>query len=162
MKDYTAVDGWTTYVPEFDGNREDDDPISAEILPLSVRESRVNAAKITAERVKGFRGKIRTNQAEISTEVFVKHVRNIRNLSVGGKPVTTAEELLDTNLLELVGEIEEAINNISILSEGDIKNFRLQSAGFPGKANGTAATAPATVPESGIAAGSTGETTGHR
>lgn len=142
MKDYTVNDSWTTFVPEFDGNREDDDPITVEIKPLTVRETRKNASKITAERVKGYRNKVRTNQAEISTETLIRHVRNIKNLRFNGKQVTTGEELLDTGLMELAGEIEDAINDASILSEGDIKNLRPQSVGATAPGAGPATTAP--------------------
>jgi hypothetical protein len=162
MKEYTIIDGWVTYMPEFDGNRDDPEPITVEILPMTVREAKTNASKITAERVKGFRNRIRTNQAEISTETFRRHVRNVRNLTFNGTAVTTADELLDTNLVELVSEIEDVINDFSILNEGDVKNFRSQSAGSRERTPGTATTAPTSADAPVTAEGTTEGTTDRR
>lgn len=140
-KDYSLNNGWVMFVPEFDGNRDDDEPITVEIKPMTVREAKMIASRIIAERVKGYRNKVKTNQAEVSQEIFTKHVRNIRNLSVNGTPVTSAEQLLESNLIELVNEIEEAVNDVSILNGGDVKNYRSRSGGLRGAA-GTAASVP--------------------
>ena len=142
MKDYSQDDGWVTYVPEYDGNRDDTDPVTVEVKPLTVREARNAMKNLSAERVKGFRNRFKTNQAEVSEKTFVRHVRNITNLRMNGKPVTTAEELLDTELIDLVDEIEAAISDISILSGGEVKNFRPQSGGSADRADGTATSAP--------------------
>ena len=45
-------------------------------------------------------------------------------MEYGGKQITTIEELLDTTLIGLANEIEAAIDDMSVLDEGDIKNFR--------------------------------------
>jgi len=135
------MDEWITYVPDYDGNRDrpDRQQITEEIKPLTVREARRITGGITAKRAKG--GGFRTNQAELSLQTLQNHARNISNLSFKGKPVTTVEELLDTTYVGLCDEIEAAISEVSILSEGEIKNFRSQSAGSPVKPGGTATNA---------------------
>jgi len=153
MRDYTFSDNWITYVPEFDGNRLDDDPITVDIKPLTVREAQKTGGNVTAKRVKGG---FRTDAADINLRTFVSHVRNIRNLSINGKVVTRPEELLETGLHELVGEIQEALTDASMLSEGDVKNLPSPSGGSNGKPAGTANPAPPASSGSGTAAASTG------
>ena len=135
-KDYTFKDGRITYVPEFDGNRDDKNPITVDILPLTVGEAQKRSGNVTAKRVKG--GGFQTNSAKINQKTFAAHVGNITNLTVNGKPVTTGEELFDTMLHDLVDEINEAMTEMSMLNEGDIKNFELQSDGSLEKIPGTA------------------------
>ena len=120
---------WILYIPDFDGNREvkTEDQISVEILPLTVRESRRIAGSITAKRVKG--GSFKTNQAELSMKSLNSHVRNIKNLQWNGKDITTPEELLDTPYVELADELEAAMQNASVIDEGNVKNLRSQSPG---------------------------------
>jgi hypothetical protein len=138
MKDYAAVEGWVTYVPEFDDNREDLDPITAEIKPLTVREAQRRGGNVTA---KNTRDGIRTNAVDIRQQTFCGHVRNICHLRVGGKDITTPEELLDTGLNALVEELDAAITDASRLSEGDLKNCKLRSDGSVGRVAGTAGSA---------------------
>jgi hypothetical protein len=139
MKDYSGTSGWVIYIPEFDGNREDANPITVEISPLTVREAKKNAGGVTARRAKG--GGFQTNQSDIQIATFGKHARNIKNLTFNGKPITTVEELLETPLNELSAEIEAAISDISILDEGDAKNYERQSDGSYRRVVGTAPTA---------------------
>jgi len=153
---------WITYVPEYDGNRDrpEDKRITVEILPLTVREVRRISGGITAKRAKG--GGFKTNQGEISLKTFENHARDIRNLDYEGKQITTVEELLDTTYIELADEIEAAISDVSILNEGDIKNFRSQSGGSPVKNPGTATNAMTGVKKHVTAEENTGEKTDDR
>lgn len=130
---------WITYIPEWDGNRDTKNPVTVEILPLTVRETKRISKNIEARRVKG--GGFKTNQADISERTFLSHLRNITHLKENGKPITNAEELLDSYFIDLANEIEEAISDISILDEGDIKNFESRSDGFLERKHGTATTA---------------------
>jgi len=160
MKNFTTTEEWVTYIPEFDGNREDQNPITCEIRPLTVRESKQIAGGVTARRAKG--GGFQTNQAALSLKTFENHVRNIQNLTVNGQPVMTVEELLATPLNELAGEIEAAVNDISVLDEGDIKNFVRRSDGSFERKGGTATTAPSNSSDFETAEDTSGETTGRQ
>jgi len=155
MKDYSRNDDWITFVPDFEGNREEKNPVTVEILPLTVRDARRQSRGIVAKRVKG--GGFTTNQAEIGERMFLSHVKNITNLSENGKPINTAEKLLDSHCIELVNEIEEAINDVSILNEGDIKNFKSRSDGYLERAHGTATNAPKKEGSTVTATANTGE-----
>lgn len=153
MREYPAAEGWVTYVPEFDENRESDDPITVEIKPMTVRETMRRSGNVTAKTTSGG---IRTNAVDIRQDTFCGHVRNVRNLRVGGSDIATADDLLGTGLGALVGEIEDAITNVSKLSEGDVKNFKSRSGGSGGKADGTAGTATTNGNGSGTAEDHTG------
>ena len=155
MKDYSREDDWVTYVPAFDNNREEKDPVTVEILPLTVRDSRRQTGGVVAKRVKG--GGIKTNTSEISDRLFFSHVRNITNLTENGKSIITAEDLHGSHCIELYNEIEEAINNISILDEGDLKNFKSRSDGFLEKTHGTAMNVTRNDRETETATGIIGE-----
>lgn len=122
---------WITYVPEFEENRlkPEDQQITVELLPLSVRESKKLATSVTAKRVKG--GGFKTNQSELTLSMLRNHIRNIQNLEWAGQPVTSAEDLFETPYVDLAGELEEAISSASQLSEGEVKNLRSQSTGSP-------------------------------
>ena len=139
MKDYRKIEGWITYVPATDDNRLDENPVTVEILPLKVKETRDLAKTVAARRAKG--GGVITDSVEKNTRLLRSHVRNIRNLSIEGRPITTMEELEASNLTQLYNEIEEAVNDISVLDEGDVKNFRRQSDGQRESEPGTAASA---------------------
>ena len=146
---------WITYLPEWDGNRNKKNPVSVEILPLTVRDTKRISKELTAKRVKG--GGFKTNQAEVSERTFLSHVRNIKNLEEYGRSITTAEELLDTHYIDISNEIEEAINDISILDEGDIKNFESRSDGYLDRNPGTANNAAKNSSGQGTAEENTGE-----
>ena len=140
MKSYGKIDDWVTYVPEYDGNRQDAEPVTVEIKPLTVREARDAAKNVAARRGKS--GAFMTDAAEKNMRIVRSHARNIRNLTVEDRQITSIEELEGTRLINLYTEIEEAINDISTLTEGDIKNFGSRSAGSPEKEPGTATSAP--------------------
>ena len=154
-KNYSVSDGSITYVPEFDGNRDDKDPITVEIRPQTVREAQQRSGSISARRVKG--GGFQTSAVKINQETFKAHVQNIKNLSFNGTPVTTAEELLNTPLHDFVDELNEAISDISMLNEGDVKNFKSRSDGYLDRKPGTANDAAKNSSGQGTAMGSTGE-----
>lgn len=129
---------WITYVPEYDGNRErpESSQTTVELLPLTVREAKSIAGAVTAKRMKG--GHFKTNQAELTTSMLLKHVRNFKNLSYGSKKVTTIEEFLELPFNNLATELENAIQDASLLTEGDVKNLRSQFYGSSVEEPGTA------------------------
>ena len=155
MKDSKPIEGWIKYVPEFEGNRDDKNPVTVEVLPLTVRGVRSQTKGMVVKRIKG--GGIKSNQADLGEKSFLSHIRNIENLSEEGKPITTAEELLDSHWVELANELEEVITDISMLNEGDIKNFEQRSDGYLERKHGTATNAQTTNNEPGIVSENTEE-----
>ena len=66
-------------------------------------------------------------QVEITTKIFERCVRNIRNLTINGKPVT-AEQLANTlQLIELANAVIERLIKISHISRPDKKKLDRQS-----------------------------------
>lgn len=138
MKDIQSSE-WVTYVPEWEDNREDEDPITAELRPLTMAASGSYATSIKTEQVHGFRGQTRDNSVAVSQKQFRDNCRNITNLRVDGKEITTPQDLLGTRMVNgLVLELMGVINgDLSMLREGEAKNFASQSDGSK-KAAGTA------------------------
>lgn len=140
MKDIEAYD-WVTYTPEWDGNRDEDDPITVELRPVTMRESETYADMIVTKRRPGFRNQSTDNTVEVARKQFFACCRNIRNLRYGGKAITSPQELWETPLTGLINELTTAINDISVLSGGEAKNSGSQSAGSPKGKAGTAESA---------------------
>lgn len=65
------MSSWIKYVPELDGNRDDKNPVTVEILPLTVRGVRRQQKGIVVKKVKG--GGIKSNQVDLSDKVFLSH-----------------------------------------------------------------------------------------
>lgn len=137
------ADVWVTYAPKFLGNRESETPATMEIRPLSAEDT--GRYQVTQREKFGFRGETVDDAPQVTRKMFVKNVRNIKNLSMEdstGKEqaITSGEELWGMPaLLPLVQEIQAAITDFSVLDEGMVKNSVLQSDGNLNKAkNGTA------------------------
>lgn len=130
MKDIT-ISEWVTYVPAWINNRDEppEDQITVELRPLTMKESERYAAMIVSTQRPGFRGQATDNSVQVARRQFFDCCRNIRNLSVNGQEITMPEELWESPLIELVNELTTAINSISVLNEGDAKNFVRPSAG---------------------------------
>jgi hypothetical protein len=114
-----AVAGeWVVYVPDIDDNRNDPDPLSVEILPLTAREMR---EIVNVEAMRGRKsGDTAAAIASAQRKQFVAHVRNVKGYSLGGRPVVEAQDLYDNGEPEVVSDVEAAIQNMSKLSEGDL------------------------------------------
>lgn len=112
---------WVTYMPAYGGNRDSDTPMTVEIHPLSFGET----AKYTdAVHVKQrSRGHVETNTSKVTRRQVIDNVRNLLNvIGISGKAVETAAQLYDDTPSDLVKEIINAIEDISILTEGEVKN----------------------------------------
>ncbi len=120
MLDFAKAD-WVTYMPAYGGNRDSETPMTVEIHPLSFGET----AKYTdAVHVKQrARGHMETNTSKVTRRQIVENVRNPLNvIGISGKPVETSTQLHDDTPTDLVKEILNAIEDISTLTEGEVKN----------------------------------------
>lgn len=120
MLDFKKED-WVTYMPAYGGNRDSDDPMTVEIHPLSFAET----AKYTdAVHVKQrARGHMETNTSKVTRRQIVENVRNPQNvIGISGNRVETSAQLHDDTPSDLVKEILNAIEDISTLTEGEVKN----------------------------------------
>ena len=107
MRDIKKLE-WHRYVPRWDGNDKEENPISLEIHPLSLIE-------LTKY------GQIKINEMELGKKMFLDNVKNITNLKCNGKEVTKSEELWDIGILALINEITQAILDISKLQDDEKK-----------------------------------------
>ena len=114
-------DGWRVLVPEFNENHAlpEKSQLSLEIHWLNHGEQK-RFAKMVKPRVKG--RSITSNAEEIDRLMFVKNVRNIKNLSFDGVVVTVPGDLFDNAPSELITEITKAITEYGAFDEDDIKN----------------------------------------
>jgi len=137
MKDI-QISEWMTYVPAWMGNRDEEDPITVDLRPMTMKESERYAGMIVTTQRPGFRGQTQDNAVAVAKKQFMTCCQNIRGLSVNGQTITEPKELWETPLTDLVNELTTAINSVSVLQEGDVKNFVSPSAGSKKASAGTA------------------------
>lgn len=114
---------WVLYTPAYNGNRDSDDPMTVEIHPLSHGEVVKYTDSIHAQQRPGFKGQIQSNASSVQRRQFKDNIRDPKNIiGLSGSPVTTAEQLYDDVPFDLVKELIDAMEDISRLSDGEIKN----------------------------------------
>jgi len=127
------------YVPEYSGNREDENPLWVKIKPLSRRESDFYRKQVRYWRKKGFRDQWESNLPDIEKKQFLDHVLEVHNFI----DFETGEEITDINRFyneapdELITEIFNAILDASTFSEEELKNFKQLAAGRSVASSGT-------------------------
>jgi len=120
MLDFKKED-WVTYMPAYGGNRDSEDPMTVEIHPLSFGETAKYTDAVHVKQ-KG-RGHMETNTSKVTRRQLVENVRNPRNvIGISGQVVETSAQLHDDTPTDLVKEIINAIEDITTLSEGEVKN----------------------------------------
>jgi hypothetical protein len=124
----TTSDGhWIDYVPdwEFGGveNRSlpEDQQVVVVIHGLSFEEQQKYTELLRMEQ-KGRKG-FKLNTAAVAKKQFLDNVKEVRNLIKNGEAITTPEQLLKSGLNKLIEDVQEAIQDLSRLSEGDQKNL---------------------------------------
>ena len=135
---------YVKFVPAWDDNREKEDPVVVEVHPLTRREVMSYAKLIKKKLRKGFRNEFEDNAADIQERQFLDNVGKITNLKniMTGEPVANALDLYDApGLNDLFAEVITAMEDASVLMEGEEKNFAPPSAGQSTKGNGGTAKA---------------------
>jgi len=127
------------YVPEYSGNREDENPLWVKIKPLSRRESDLYRKQIRYWRKKGFRDQWESNLPDIEKKQFLDHVLEVHNFIdfETGKEITDINRFYNEAPDELITEIFNAILDASTFSEEELKNFKRLAAGQSVASNGT-------------------------
>ena len=106
---------WVEYVPEAFGNRDDEDPVTVTIKPMSVAEFREWATSSSAA-VRGKGGDRRA--AKLADKVLRERVKSVANYRIGEAPIATGADLAERGEVDIVNEVFKAITDISVLSEG--------------------------------------------
>lgn len=124
------------FVPRYGGNREDKLKTTVGISPLN-NDGSVEFTRSLTEKVLDCKDDVSQEiavRAEITRQHFIDHVPWVKNCDYIGddenvKQITTGGELYDHGSKSLVDEICLAIENSSVLSKGQLKNFEGDSAG---------------------------------
>lgn len=130
------------FIPAWNGNRENEKPITIEIHPLTRREVMVYVKLVKQKHKKGFRqtsDNFEDNSAEIQEKQFLDNVGKVENLKniLTGKDVVDAQGLYDApGCSDLYAEVINAMEDASTLMEGEEKNFEPQSDGRSTKVSG--------------------------
>ncbi|MFQ5736609.1 MAG: hypothetical protein ACE5GY_07070 [Thermodesulfobacteriota bacterium] len=118
------------YVPEYGGNRDDDDPciVRLRFVPYSRVQ---HYSRIIAGKAKGVHDPAKITQIThgVQRKQFVEQVESVSGYSIKGREVTDPGEFYDTADGELVMEVIRAMESQSKLSEGQRKNSQPPSAG---------------------------------
>ena len=103
---------WMTYVPKWEGNDKEENPISLEIHPLGFIELTKYASMIN-----GSSG----SEIELGKKMVIENVRNVKNLKCNGKDITHGQEIWDLGILALINEVAQAILDLSKLQDNEKK-----------------------------------------
>lgn len=107
---------WHHFIPKWDNQHLEKDPISVEIHPLSQTE--LSKYGRMSEALK----KNNENYAnDLSKKMFVENVRNVCNLKINGNEIITGESLFDSGITQLINEVTEAMLDISKLQDDEKK-----------------------------------------
>ncbi len=119
------IEDWVDYLPEIDGNREDDDPMVLEIHPMSSEQMRAFHRRMDHKLGKA---KDMARARKIIERLMAENVRNIRNYWVGRDEIITGEELAKHGETKVIDEVFDAITEVSVLKEGMPGKSRSRSA----------------------------------
>lgn len=123
--DYGRFDQWERWIPSIQGQRDlaktDPDKVASMELRFMTRAERKRLMRLSVsaamERVSD------EEHDKALREIFDDHIRGIRNLTSGGRPITKGGDLLDVDDDNFVFEITEALKTRSALEEGLAKNL---------------------------------------
>jgi hypothetical protein len=109
-----STSDWVTYIPNVDENRQDPNPLTVELHPMSAADVRAHQRALGSN--KGSQNFMARSQ-QMWLEVFRTRVRNVQNYRFNGKDILTGEDLFNTEDA-IVNDVYEALTNMSILSAG--------------------------------------------
>lgn len=127
MEFTTHKENWVIYVPDFIDNRSVplDEMVSCKIHFLNYREAQKYRSGLVLKG-KSLRKGMKIDTAGNADKLFCDNVKDFENLVIDGEQITTAERLLklaEGSLVDMIEDINEAMEDASHLKEGDIKNF---------------------------------------
>lgn len=119
-------EGWVWYIPDFVlGNHDnrkmpEESQVQVEIHCLNRGEANKYREMTTlkGDQKKGFK----SNAAQVEFKQFIDNVRGIKNVTIKGKACTSPGQLFKEGYGKMVDDIIEAIQDMSHLMEGEVKN----------------------------------------
>jgi hypothetical protein len=124
-KQIKIIDGPVDWAPEWQDNRDDPDPVTMTIRPLTRDEdNRLKRIAQKSGRSTSAVGRVFDEIRDTAILIAVSNVRNLTALAGGSVvEVKTAEDLVKYGEKDLLVEIYTAINSGSKLDEGLVKNL---------------------------------------
>ena len=129
-REYLKIDEWEKWTPDVDNEREllksnPDKALSMELRFMTLQE-RKDVQRYGASALRGLLDDDDYNKQMLS--IFKRHVRNVKNYTYNGKPVTTGEELFQAAEEDLVSSVVRALITRSELEAGLVKKYTTRSA----------------------------------
>lgn len=120
----SVAKGEVVFVPAYAGNREDSNPLTVTIHPMSRGDADEYAKKTRYFQRPGNRGEWDSNALTIQKKQFTDNVKAVSNFldADGGAEITDVERFYDEAPHPLIEEILEAILDVSRLKDAEIKN----------------------------------------
>jgi len=118
---------YAVYIPKYNGNDQDPDPMTIEVHPLSHGEVAKYGSKIERKAKRGFRGQETTNALAVQKLQFTENTRAIKNFILydenGEEEIVTESAVFyEKAPFPLVQEILEVMEEVSALTEAEEKN----------------------------------------
>lgn len=112
------------YVPAYSGNREDSNPLTVTIHPLTRADADRYAKKTRYFQRPGSRGEWDSNALDVQKKQFLENVVKVSGFidSDAGTEITDIERFYDEAPHPLIEEVIEAILDISRLKDIEVKN----------------------------------------
>ncbi len=112
------------YTPAYSGNREDSNPLTVTIHPLTRADADRYAKKTRYFQRPGSRGEWDSNALDVQKKQFLENVVKVSGFidSDAGIEITDIERFYDEAPHPLIEEIIETILDISRLKDNEVKN----------------------------------------
>jgi hypothetical protein len=127
-REFVKIQEWEDWVPPMDGERDlyQSNPDEAVIMELRflTKEQRDHYQRIS-EKYQRMGAATSRSDVRSMRQMFEDNVRNVRNYSVDGAPVTTGGELFDVNGdVHMIAAVAEALTFRASLDRGLAKKLR--------------------------------------
>lgn len=113
------------YVPAYDGNRDDEKPLSVVITPLSRQEADKYTKSTSFTQKKGYRGEWESNAVVVQKRQFISNVKEVHNFidNESGEEITDIGRFYNEAPHDLIEEILTCILDESQIEEKERKNL---------------------------------------
>ena len=121
------------YIPEWNSNRESDNPFVVKLKFLNYNEITIIQREIR-NKAKGIEDPDQRGEVilEVQAKMLKENIVGIENVSVDGVPIQSVSQFIELNIEDLIEELADAMTQITKMSEGERKNSEGASDGNSG------------------------------